>query len=108
MTGGGNNDADALGERILLIPSTHASVKKQSAWHQRPYAGCVVLALFSLFGLACVSLPSFESPGNITVFRVSEADVKVGVGTSHDVTTRRQNTQLLTVSVVHVSNLTPG
>ena len=36
-----------------------------------------MLALFSLFGLACVSLPSFESPGNITVFRVSEADVKV-------------------------------
>ena len=81
---GGNNPASnnkaanvAAGERILLIPSTHASVKKTSAWHQRPYAGCVVLALFSLFGLACVSLPSFESPGNITVFRVSEADVKV-------------------------------
>ena len=29
-----------------------------------------------LFGLACVSLPSFESPGNITVFRASEQDAR--------------------------------
>lgn len=71
-------DGDAMGERILLIPYAQASVKHaRKAWHQRPWAGCVVLALFSLFGLACVSLPSFESPGNITVFRVSDADMKL-------------------------------
>ena len=64
-------------ERVLLIPSTHVSIRKRVAWHQRPCAGCVVLALFSLFGLACVSLPSFESPANITVFRASDADVRV-------------------------------
>ena len=67
--------ADAS-ERLLLIPSSHASMKKRVAWHQRPFAGCLVLAVFSLFGLACVSLPSFESPGNITVFRASEQDAR--------------------------------
>ena len=64
-------------ERILLIPSEHASIKLRRPWHQRPCAGCFVMLLLCLFGLACVSLPSFESPGTITVLRVSEADVKV-------------------------------
>ena len=63
-------------ERILLIPSEHASIKLRRPWHQRPCAGCFVMLLLCLFGLACVSLPSFESPGTITVLRVSEADVK--------------------------------
>jgi len=67
-------------ERILLIPSTHASIKKSTAWHQRPYAGCVVLALLALMACIGLVLPTFESPGNITVYRVSEADVKIREG----------------------------
>lgn len=64
-------------ERLLLIPSTHATlVKKRVPWHQKPHAGCLVLAVLSLFGIAAVLLPSFESPGNITVFRAPEADVR--------------------------------
>ena len=71
-------DADGTDdERILLIPGEHASIKPRRAWHQRPCAGCFVMLLLCLFGLACVSLPSFESPGTITVLRVSEADVKI-------------------------------
>ena len=78
MRFGGAPDTDGTDdERILLIPSEHASIKLRRPWHQRPCAGCFVMLLLCLFGLACVSLPSFESPGTITVLRVSEADVKI-------------------------------
>ena len=56
-------------ERLLLIPGSRGShAKKRVPWHQKPHAGCLVLAVLSLFGLGAVLLPSFESPGNITVF----------------------------------------
>ena len=65
-------------ERLLLIPgSRDGQAKKRVPWHQKPHAGCLVLAVLSLFGLGAVLLPSFESPGNITVFRAAEADVRV-------------------------------
>jgi hypothetical protein len=66
-------------ERLLLIPSSHETFAKpkRTPWHQKPHAGCAVLAVLSLFGLGAVLLPSFESPGNITVFRAAEADVRV-------------------------------
>ena len=65
-------------ERLLLIPGSRGShAKKRVPWHQKPHAGCLVLAVLSLFGLGAVLLPSFESPGNITVFRAAEADVRV-------------------------------
>ena len=38
------------------------------------------MAVLAITGLACISLPSFESPGNIIVYRVSEGDIKVRVG----------------------------
>jgi len=65
-------------ERLLLIPGSRGGqAKKRVPWHQKPHAGCLVLAVLSLFGLGAVLLPSFESPGNITVFRAAEADVRV-------------------------------
>ena len=65
-------------ERLLLIPgSRDGQAKKRVPWHQKPHAGCLVLAVLSLFGLGAVLLPSFESPGNITVFRAAEADARV-------------------------------
>ena len=65
-------------ERLLLIPGSRgSSAKKRVPWHQKQHAGCLVLAVLSLFGLGAVLLPSFESPGNITVFRAAEADVRV-------------------------------
>ena len=76
--GRGNDHRGRDPERLLLIPgSRDGQAKKRVPWHQKPHAGCLVLAVLSLFGLGAVLLPSFESPGNITVFRAAEADVRV-------------------------------
>ena len=76
--GGGDDHRGRDPERLLLIPGSRgSSAKKRVPWHQKPHAGCLVLAVLSLFGLGAVLLPSFESPGNITVFRAAEADVRV-------------------------------